>query len=135
MGKKWMKMALVINLKLVFIDWFFYNLIILIKLCKIWYLHLDKALLFPRNQVIYLKNWKLWRAPTTIKFTTFCGNFAHVSYLTMPTKRCSGFFLFCLGLELLIKMRRNQVFFIFANNSRPKQNKKTLEHPFVDIGK
>ena len=31
---------------------FFYNLIILTKLCKIWKLNLDKALLFQRNQVI-----------------------------------------------------------------------------------
>ena len=33
----------------------FYNLVILIKLYKIWYLNLDKALLFPRNQAICLK--------------------------------------------------------------------------------
>ena len=86
------KVAYMVNLKLAFTDWFFHNLIILIKLYKIRYLNLDKALLFPRNQVICLKNWKLWRASTTIEFHTFCWNFAHVSYLTMPTKRCSGFF-------------------------------------------
>ena len=44
-----------------------YQLIILMKLCKIRYLNLDKALLFPKNQVICLKNWKLRRAPTTKK--------------------------------------------------------------------
>ena len=32
-------------------------------------------------------------------------------------------------------MCRNQVFLIFANNSRSKENKKNPEHPFVDIGK
>ena len=32
-------------------------------------------------------------------------------------------------------MCRNHVFFIFANNPRPKQNKKNPEHTFVDIGK
>ena len=32
-------------------------------------------------------------------------------------------------------MRRTQVFFIFANNSRSNQNKKTRGHSFVDIGK
>ena len=42
--------AHVVNIKLVFKDW---------------YLNSDKAVLFPRNQVICLKNWKLWRAPTT----------------------------------------------------------------------
>ena len=32
-------------------------------------------------------------------------------------------------------MRRNQVFLIFANNSRSKQNRKNPAHPYVDIGK
>ena len=54
-----LKVACVVDLKLAFTDCFFYNLIILIKLYKIWYLNLGKALLFPRNQVIYLKN-KFW---------------------------------------------------------------------------
>ena len=27
------------------------------------------------------------------------------------------------------------VFYIFINNSRPKQNERNPEHPFVDIGK
>ena len=88
------KVARVVDLKLVFTEWFFYNLVILIKLCKIWYLNLDKALLFLRNQVICLKNWKLWQAPTTIKFNIFCWDFARVSYLTMSTKGCLGFFYF-----------------------------------------
>ena len=65
-----LKVALVVNLKLAFTEWFFYNSIILIKLWKIRYLNLDKALSFSRK-VIYLKNWKLWRAPTS-KFNIFC---------------------------------------------------------------
>ena len=32
-------------------------------------------------------------------------------------------------------MCRNQVFSIFANNSRSKQNKEDPRHPFVDVGK
>ena len=64
---------------------------------------------------------------------------AHVSYLPMSTKGCSGTFLFCLDLESLIKMQRrvcrNHVFLIFANKSRSKQNLKNPTHPFVDIGK
>ena len=32
-------------------------------------------------------------------------------------------------------MRRNQVFLIFTNNARSKQNKKNPTHAFVDIGK
>ena len=98
------KVAGVVKLKLDFMEWFFYNLVILIKLYKTRYLNLDKALLFPRNQAIYLKNRKLWRASTTTKFNIFCWNFAHVSYLTMFSKECWGFFSFCLDLELLIKM-------------------------------
>ena len=57
--------------KFTFMEWFFYNFVILIKLYKIWYLNLGKALLFPRNKTICLKNWKLWRAPTAIKFNIF----------------------------------------------------------------
>ena len=97
---KLIKVAHVVTLKLAFTEWFFYNLVLLIKLCKIWYLDLDKALLFPKNHVICLKIWKLWQAPTTTQFNIFCWNFAHVSYLTMSTKGFSGF---CLDLELLRK--------------------------------
>ena len=87
-------LACVVNLKLAFTNWFFYNLMILIKLCKMGYLFLDKALLLARNQVICLKIWKLWRAPTIIKFIIFCWNVAHVSKLTMSTKGCSEFLCF-----------------------------------------
>ena len=87
------KVAGVINLKLAFTEWF---LVILITLYKIRYLNSDKALLYPRIQVICLKNWKLWRASTTINFNIFGWNFAPVSYLTMSTKGCLGFFSFCL---------------------------------------
>ena len=54
---------------------FFYGLILS------WFdsTNLDKALLLSRNQVFCLKNWQLWRAPTTIEFNVFCWNFVHVS--------------------------------------------------------
>ena len=42
--------------------------------------NLDKALLFPRNEVFCLKNWKPWRAPTTLDFNSFCWNFSHTTY-------------------------------------------------------
>ena len=32
-------------------------------------------------------------------------------------------------------MCRNQIFLVFANNSRSKENKKNPEHIFVDISK
>ena len=62
--------------------------------------------MFLRNQVFCLKNWKLWQAPTIMEFDNFCWNIAYVFYLPMSTKakRCSGFFLFCLDLELFAKI-------------------------------
>ena len=73
------------------------------------------------------------------KVRYFCWNFAQISYLAMSAKECSGVFLFCWYLELFKKSKklvcRNQVFFIFTNTSRSKQNKKNHKHPFVDIGK
>ena len=88
---------------------FFYNLVILIKQCKIPYKNLDKALLFWRNQVLCLKNWKLWWAPTTIDFNNFCWNFTHVSYLPVSTKECSRFFKFCLEVELFAKTKKDLI--------------------------
>ena len=137
--RKQVKVARVVSLKLAFAGWFFYNLVILIKLCKIRYLNLEKAL-FPRNQVICLKNWKFWRGPTTITFNIFCWNFAHVSYLTMSTKGCLGFFFILFRSWVINKNVKNacvetRSVFIFANNSRFKQNKKNPEHTFVDSGK
>ena len=41
-------------------------------------LNLDKALLFPRKQITRLKNWKPWRALTTIEFNIFSWSFAQV---------------------------------------------------------
>ena len=132
-------MVYVVNLKLVFTNWFFFNnLVKLIMLCKIRYLNIDKALLIPRNQAIFLKKWKIWWALTAMKFNIFYWNFAHVSYLIMYTKVYSKFLLFCLDLVLLIEMWkvyrnqvyrrvyrnqcievcRNQVFWIFTNNLR-----------------
>ena len=91
-----------------FMDWFLHYFVILIKQCKIPYKTLDKGLLFSRNQVFCLKNWNLWRAPTTLEFNLFYWNFAHV-YLPMSIKWCSGFFLFCLDLELFSKIENGLV--------------------------
>ena len=94
--------------------------------------------LLSRNQVFYLKNWKLWRAPTTIDVNNFCWNFAHVPYLQMSTKGCVGF-LFCLECALFAKIKKIPGVYTltetsFINNSRSKQNKKNNStHPFVDI--
>ena len=52
---------------------------------------------------------KFWRAPTTVQFNIFSWNFARVSYLPTSTKLCLGFFLFCLDLELLAKIKKDLV--------------------------
>ena len=124
---KLIKVARVVTLKLAFKEWFFYNLVLLIKLCKIGYLNWDKVLLFPRNHVICFKNWKFWRAPTTIQFNIFCWNFAHVSHVTTSTKWSSGFFSILFRSWIIKKNVKNECvetrsFFLFENNSRSKQN-------------
>ena len=116
------KVAWVVKLKLASMEWLFNNLVILIKLCKIQYLNLDKVLIFPRNQAICLKNWKLWRAATTTKFNICCWNFADVSYLAMSTGGCSGFFFILFRSWVINKNVKNECaetrsILIFANNS------------------
>ena len=88
------KVACVVKIKLAFMEWIFYSLVILIKLYKIRCLNLDKALLFLRNQAICLKNWKLWRSLSTTKFNISRWNFAHVFYLTSLQKDVLDFFCF-----------------------------------------
>ena len=136
----WFKVAPVVNTKLGYLDWFLYYLIILIKQCKIPHKTLDKALLFSKNQVFCLKNWKLWRAPTTTEFNIFCWNFAHVSYLLMSTKGCSGFFKILFRSWVICKNWKWPGFYTlietsFLNNSRSKRYKRNPEHSFVDICK
>ena len=85
--------------------------------------NLDKALLFLRNRVFCLKLWKFWRAPTTLQFNIFCWNFALVFYLSLSTKVCVGFFLFCLDFELFGKNKKktwfqHTCFFTFINKPR-----------------
>ena len=88
-----------VKLELASMDWFFYNLVILIKLYKNWILKFRQSSEKPG----YLpKNWKLWRAQTTTKFNIFCWNFAHVSHLKMSTKGCLRFSLLCLDLVYIV---------------------------------
>ena len=52
----------------------------------------------------------------------------------MSTKAYSEIFLFrCWVINKNVK--KGEVFLIFANNSRSKQNKENSAHPFVDTGK
>ena len=98
--KSWNRLC-VANLKFVFMDWMF--------LCfnnsdQVMLNLILKLSLLPRTQVVCLKNGKFWQAPTSIKFNIFGWNLTHVSYLEISTKGCSRIFLFCLDLELSIKM-------------------------------
>ena len=80
---------------------------------------------------------------TTMHFHIFCWNFERGYYLPMSTKACSGFFSFCLDLELLIICKEpglcecieTMSFVIFGSNWRSKQNKENYKHFFVYIGK
>ena len=96
------------NLKLAFTDWYFCNFVIQIKLCKIRYLNLEKPLLFPRKQVICLKNLKLWQAPTTVEFIFFSWDFTHASYLTMSTKGCFGYLKILFGSCVINENAKNE---------------------------
>ena len=116
--KKLLKVAHVVNIKLGFTD-----LIILIKWYKIQYLNQCIAPFFPRNQVICLKNWNFWRAPSAIDFNTFCWNFTLVYVLPMYTKECSRFFQ---KPGLILFWQISQVL------NKIKKIRSTL---FVDIGK
>ena len=105
------KMARVVNINLFFMDWFYYDLIILIKECETLHKNLDKVLLFSRSQIFCLKNWKFWRAPTTIEFNIFCWTFAHVSYLRMSTKGYPGFFFILFRSWVICKNQKRPGFY------------------------
>ena len=95
-----------------------------------------KSCIFLRNQVLCLKNWKLWRAPTTIDFNNFCWTFAHVPYLPISIEECLGFFKFCLELELFAKIKK---YLVSTHSKKPvlliTLDLKNSTHPFVDIRK
>ena len=98
-----LKMTLVVNVKLAFMDWFFYNLVTLFKQCKISYENLGKVLLFLRSHIFCVKNWTFWWVPTTIEkiCTAFLLNNVH--------KRVFRSFFFCLELELFAKIWKDLV--------------------------
>ena len=50
------------------------------------------------------------KTPGTRGFNNFYWNFAHIFDLTIPTKHCPGFFLFCIGLELFAKIKKRSGF-------------------------
>ena len=60
-----------------------------------------KSSIISEKQIIFLKNWKLWQAPTRIEKLIF---FAEISFLLMSTKVYSEYLKFYLYLELLINL-------------------------------
>ena len=66
---------------------------------------------------ILSKNWKFWRAPTTIEFNNFCWNFAHIFYISMPARGCSGFFKFYLDLKLFKKKIKQDL--VYTHSQKP----------------
>ena len=125
------KVARVVKFKLAFMEWFFYNLLILIKVCKIRYLNVDK---FGETGLFVWKieNFDELQLPESLIFLLkFCTRFL----LNNVYKRVFGVFLFCLDLELLISVKNEcaetTYFFIFANNPRSKKKlKKNSRTPF-----
>ena len=96
---------------------------------------IDKALMFLWNKVFCLKNIKFWQTPTTIEFNIFCWNFAHVSYLSISRKACSGFLKFCLDLELFAKIKKDlvsaySIFTFLLITQDLNKIEKIPEHPF-----
>ena len=88
------------------------------------------------------KNWKLWQALTTIEFNIFFAEILHTPFLLSNVYKrvCRIFFIFLKKSWVINKsvkksVQKPDLFLIFANNSRFKQNKKNPAHPFVDIGK
>ena len=97
-----LKVARMVNIKLFFMDWFYYDLIILIKQCKIPYKNLDKAPLFSRNLFFFSEKLKMLTN----------SNYHRVKYFLLKLrtnvyKRVFRiFFLFCLDLELFAKIKK-----------------------------
>ena len=87
------------------------------------------------------KKLKIWRAPTTMELNIFCWNFAHVSYLPIFIKACSGFFFILFRSWVICKNKKRSgfytlVFYVFIITTKDL-NKilKNPEHAFVDIAK
>ena len=79
---------------------------------------------FRQSSIVFEKSGILSKKLKTLtssnyhRVNTFCWNFAHVPFLLS---------------WVICKIKNTLVFHIFINNSRSKENKKNLEHSFVDI--
>lgn len=80
------------------------------------------------EKIEFLTGSSYWRVFTEILFYR---NFVHLSYVPMSTKRCLGFFKFCLDREFMIKIKKDPVSIdslkpvflcIFISNLRSEKN-------------
>ena len=94
-------------------------------------LNLDKALLLPRNLVIFLENFEELQLPQSLIFyAEILHTFPSYHYL----KRVVQVFVISL-INLVSLSVQKPGLFILANNSRSKQNEENLKDPFEHIGK
>ena len=125
------KVARVVTIKL-----FFYGLILLWfdntnKVMRRPYKNVDKALLFSRKlfEVFCVKNWKVWRAPTTVELNIILLKLRTRFLLTNVCNRVFRIFFILFRSWVICKNQKRPVFYtlvfwIFIINSRSKQNKK-----------
>ena len=104
------------------------------------YKNLDKALLFSRIQVFCLKNWKPWRAPTTIVFDIFFLKLSTRFLITSVYETVFGIFFILFRSWVICKNQKDLVstylfFTIWLITRDLNKIKKNPEHSFVDIVK
>ena len=99
-------------------------------------LHLDKALLFPRNQVICLRLVNFDELPLQYFLLKLCTRFdlANV-YKKLFRNSLTLFRSWVIDKPGFGECVETRSFFILPNKSSSKQNEENLEHPFVSIGK
>ena len=65
-----------------------------------------QTLLFSRNQVFCLKNWKLWQTPTTIEFNIFAGTSQMFLSYKCLQKYVQDFFIILLRSWVICKNKK-----------------------------
>ena len=99
-------------------------------------LHLDKALLFPRNQVVCLKLANFDELPLQYFLLKFCTRFDLANVYKKPFRNSLTLFRsWVIDKPGFGECVETSSFFILPNNSSSKQNEQNPEHPVVRIGK
>ena len=90
-----------------------------------------QTLLFSRNQVFCLKNWKLWQTPTTIEFNIFAGTSQMFLSYKCLQKYVQDFFIILLRSWVICKKTwflHTRFLHFFISNWWSKQKKKILNN-------